>query len=90
MTQCKGDLVKSSLVLENTLKKYNEQTLRSFLLKNFDSFFEYISKLNLSIVHRSKTTNAHYKSYMKLQLPTTCFKVDFNDTFVTITAIEKR
>jgi len=85
MTKCRGELLDSSLILLYT--KTSKEPLKDIILKNYDAFFKYISTLKISVSHKSKTYNFQNTSTTKLILPTTCFKVDFNDSFVKITAI---
>ncbi len=63
-------------------------TLKEILLDNFDLFFSYISQVGLQVGHSEKNVNSKNISHTVLQLPSTCFKVEFNDSFVTITAIK--
>ena len=66
-----------------------KENLKEIILNNYDAFFSYISKLDISITYKDKTSNFQNSSYTKLVLRTTCFKVDFNDNFVKMTAIKK-
>ena len=88
MTKCEGDPVKKTLVLPYTENKEKE-SLKEILSNNYDRFFHYISTLPLKIDHREETFMMQNSSITTVLLPTTCFKVDFNDSFVTITAIKK-
>jgi hypothetical protein len=89
MTPCQGKLHKKSLLLAYP-KNIENPHLKTLIKQNFDDFFEYISHLAIDIDHKEKTQNFQNSSQTRLVLRTTCFKVDFNDSFVTITAIEKR
>ena len=84
MTKCSGKLLKNSIYLP-----YEEnQRLSSIIKKNFDQFFDYIKQIGLDVKYKSKTKNYVNTSYVRVVLHTTCFKVDFNDSFVKITAIK--
>ncbi|NPA66459.1 MAG: hypothetical protein GXO11_06215 [Epsilonproteobacteria bacterium] len=88
MTPCKGELVSSSLII--AYPQNNEKSsLDQIILNSFDEFFSYISKVMISVDHRERTSMMQNSSFTKVLFPTTCFKVDFNDSFVTITAIKK-
>jgi len=84
MTKCRGREVQTSLLLP--YKK--DENLKTILLENYDEFFSYLEKLGLHVEHKSLTKRLQNTSTTKLTFPTTCFKVDFNDNFVTITAIK--
>ncbi len=88
MTKCKGKPLDKILVLPYTENKESE-SLKEILLNNYDRFFRYISILPLKIDHYEETFMMQNSSITTVLLPTTCFKVDFNDSFVTITAIKK-
>jgi len=88
MTKCKGTLLKNTLILPYSDTKENE-SLQEILSSNFDLFFDYITTLPINIEHREETSMMQNSSLTQVLLPTTCFKVDFNDSFVTITAIKK-
>jgi len=87
MQPCKGTPLSKTLIVAYP-KSGDSASLRRIILENFDDFFTYITQLGLDVKHREKTKNMQYSSTTKLILPTTCFKVDFNDSFVTITAIK--
>ncbi len=89
MQPCSGALLDRSLLLAYPKDK-ESQSLRRIIKESFDDFFSYISSLGLEIQHKEKTVNMQNSSTTTLILPTTCFKVDFNDSFVTITAIKKK
>ena len=71
------------LVLEG--KK--SRNLKQILQENYEQFLHYIQKLGLEIENHGKTTNFQNSSTIVLTMKTTCFKVDFNDKLVTISAI---
>ena len=66
------------------------EDLRTILLRRFDLFFDYIQKLGLHVVHRDHLLNRQTTSITSLTLKTTCFKVEFNDSFVIIQALKER
>ncbi len=86
MTPCKGELLEDSLLLGYA--KNSEQNLKELILADFDAFLSYMERLGLEVRNSQRTTNGMNRSMTKLLFPTTCFKVDFNDSFVTITAIK--
>ena len=89
MQPCEGEPIRDSLLLPYPKNSDEDRlSVKTLLQKNFDEFFSYISKLGLEIEHREKTTDMQNHSITRLTLQTTCFKVDFNDSFVTITAIK--
>jgi len=83
MKKCKGS------PSQTTILDYNHKTkLKDILLSNDEKFLSYISKLGIFIKHNEKTTNMKNHSTTILTLKTTCFKVDFNDNFVRISALK--
>jgi len=83
MTQC-GSQSYEPLILENT----DNNNLKATLLKNFDLFFDYAKKLGLHVRHEEHTLNHQSSAFTTLTLKTTCFKVEFNDSFVIIQALK--
>jgi len=83
MKKCIGK-PQNELILENT----NGNNLKTIISKNSEQFYEYIHKLGLNIQHSEETTNMQNTSTTILTLKTTCFKVDFNDNFVKISALK--
>ena len=71
-----------------TLDRKSSDTLKDTLLKNSDTFLEYISKLGLDIKSSDQVYNQQDNSFTSLTLKTTCFKVDFNEKFVKITPLK--
>ncbi len=61
-----------------------ESDLKKVIAQNSAEFLEYIHKLGLHVAYNDVTSNLQNSSTTTLTLQTTCFKVDFNDTFVTI------
>lgn len=64
------------------------EDLRTILLRRFDLFFDYIQKLGLHVQHREHFINHQSASLTTITLKTTCFKVEFNDSFVIIQALK--
>lgn len=83
MQKCDGKPQKE-LILEN----YTDGDLNSLITQNSDEFLEYIHKLGLHVEHKEQTINMQNKFTTTLTMKTTCFKVDFNDTFVKITPLK--
>ncbi len=79
MKKCSG-LPQSDLLLHSD----GESDLKKIISQNSAEFLEYIHKLGLHVAYNDVTTNLQNSSTTTLTLRTTCFKVDFNDTFVTI------
>ena len=87
MKQCQGMPIKKSLFLAYPPNK--QLSLKTLLKENFEQFFSYLRTINLEITHKEQTINMQNNSTTTLRFPISCFKVDFNDSFVTITAIKK-
>ncbi|MDH4944925.1 hypothetical protein [Sulfurimonas sp. C5] len=83
MQRCTGNPQKSLF-----LDPHNTDDLTSVIDTNKEEFINFLHKLGLQVKHRSKTTNLQNSSTTVLTLKTTCFKVDFNDTFVKITPLK--
>jgi len=66
----------------------DDKNLKKILSTNNEEFIEYIHKLGLSVEHSDNTINYQYTSTTILTLKTRCFKVDFNDNFVTIAPLK--
>jgi hypothetical protein len=71
-----------------TLEIQNSKNLQKILTQNYEEFLSYIYKLGLSVSHDEKTINYENISTTIVTLKTTCFKVDFNDNFVKISALK--
>ncbi len=87
MTKCEGEPFDKSLTLPYPKSKQKEN-FRLIIRENFDQFLSYLSAIGFKIKENSQTINAQNTTTTRLIFPTTCFKVDFNDSFVTITAIK--
>ena len=64
------------------------QNLKDVVNENKEEFIDFIHSLGLHVEHREKTSKMFHDSTTILTLKTTCFKVDFNDTFVKISALK--
>jgi len=84
MTKCSGTLLPEYLLLP----RENSKKLKKILLKNSDTFFQYISKIGLNVSNQDYTYNGKNNSFIIITLKTTCFKVDFNENFVKIAALK--
>ena len=71
-----------------TLEKEKNQTLKDIINPENQDFFNYIAQLGLEIRYTQETRNNQANSTTIITLKTTCFKVDFNDYFVTISALK--
>ncbi|MFA6760816.1 MAG: hypothetical protein WCR69_07235 [Sulfuricurvum sp.] len=69
------------------LKNNGFDDLKQLVNENLWEFVTYLDRIGLHVKSYGKTTNLTNKNTTILELRTHCFKVDFNDTFATITAI---
>ncbi|MEA3331358.1 MAG: hypothetical protein U9Q29_06655 [Campylobacterota bacterium] len=83
MQPCYGKL-EQTLVLESD----GSSDLKKIISQNSQEFTEFIHKLGLHVKHEGITTNSQNNSTIILTLKTTCFKVDFNDSFANITPLK--
>ena len=83
MQKCKGS-PQESIILSND----NNKSLKKLLSDVDSQFIEYIHKLGLHVKHTSTTKNMQNSTTTIITLRTTCFKVDFNDFFVTLTPLK--
>jgi len=84
MQKCSGTPSSTlSLEIEKT------KNLHTILTENYEDFLTYIHKIGLSVSHKESTINFENFSTTILTLKTTCFKVDFNDNFVKISALKQ-
>lgn len=83
MKKCSG-LPQNDLLLHSD----GESDLKKIISQNSAEFLEYIHKLGLHVAYNDVTTNLQNSYTTTLTLRTTCFKVDFNDTFVTIAPLK--
>ncbi len=70
------------------LETRDDKNLKEIINQNNQEFIEYLHKLGLNVVHNSKTSNYQYSETTILTLKTSCFKVDFNDNSVKISALK--
>jgi hypothetical protein len=83
MKSCVGEPV-NTLILES----YGNKDLKEIISKNPNKFIDFIHTLGLQVSHKETTVNAINSSTTILTLKTTCFKVDFNDNFASITPLK--
>jgi len=83
MKKCSGSK-SESLVLESS----TDEPLKTTLKNNREEFVDFIHTIGLSVAHKEKHTAYSSETTTILTLRTRCFKVDFNDTFVTISALK--
>ena len=82
MKSCSGDVSNSIELLVG-----NEEKLDSIIKNNSQEFINFIHKIGLDVEHKERTENAQNSSITILTLKTTCFKVDFNQNFAKISAL---
>lgn len=85
MQKCNGSPSKETLVLES----HQDRDLKTIIDKNIDEFFTYLQKIGLYIQNRDIAIDLQNSNTTILTLKPQCFKVDFNDNFVKITAINR-
>ncbi len=83
MQKCKGS-PSDPIIFETR----DDKNLQKILTTNNERFIEYMHKLGLSVHHSESTTNYINSSTTIITLRTTCFKVDFNDNSVKISALK--
>jgi len=83
MQKCSG-IPYNPLILDSTDKK----DLKEIIRQNREEFIEYLHKLGLDVKHQDITKEYQYSATTILTLKTTCFKVDFNDNSVKISALK--
>ena len=66
----------------------NNSDLKETIATNKEEFTTFLHKLGVIVEHKEKTINSYNSSTTRLTLKTTCFKVDFNDTLVKISALK--
>ncbi|MDD5158188.1 hypothetical protein [Sulfurimonas sp.] len=84
MKKCSG-VSQKELFLQNT----TDNNLKKIISQNSEEFIDYIHKLGLHVKHEGTTTNLQNSSITTLTLKTTCFEVDFNDSFVKIAPLKE-
>ena len=83
MQKCEGS-PSDSIILE----RRDATNLQLIINKHREEFIEYIERLGLHVEYHDKTQNYQTTSTTIVTLKTRCFKVDFNDNFVTISALK--
>ena len=83
MQKCYGKPYDSIIFLAQ-----NDKNLRKLISANHEDFVDFMHKIGLNVTHTEKTRNYQNSSTTILTLRTTCFKVDFNDTFVKISPLK--
>jgi len=83
MKKCSGTSY-NPLILETN----NDENLKKILTLHNEEFINYIHTLGLNLEHKERTSELINHSVTILTLKTTCFKVDFNDTFVKISPLK--
>jgi len=86
MQKCKGEPLLTSLIIT---KKPKEKKLKKILTLHNEEFMTYLQTIGLDINDRESIFNTISNSTTTLTLRTTCFKVDFNDNFVRLTALKE-
>lgn len=82
MKKCLGAPQRGLLLLTE-----DKHDIKEIITHNRDLFLEYIHKLGMHVVSNETVSDLQNSSTATLTLRTTCFKVDFNDAFVTITPL---
>ncbi|MEA1892357.1 MAG: hypothetical protein U9N33_06550 [Campylobacterota bacterium] len=83
MKPCFG-IPQEELILQNN----SNNDFRKIISTNSQEFIDYMHKLGLHVESLDITKDYQTKSTTILTLKTTCFKVDFNDTFARITPLK--
>lgn len=83
MQKCSGT-EQESILFEST----GDENLKAIINKNNEEFIAFIHKIGLSVTHTQEYTTKKNLSTTILTMHTRCFKVDFNDTFVRISALK--
>ena len=83
MQACSGN-PSDSIIFQSS----NDKNLNKILAAHNEEFVDYIHKIGLNVEHNEKTSKYVHNATTILTLKTTCFKVDFNDTFVKISALK--
>jgi len=84
MQKCQGTPSKTLI-----LPAIKEQNFQKLISLHRERFLDYIQRLGVDIRSRATTYNNQISATIVTTLKTTCFKVDFNDTFVKITALQE-
>jgi len=85
MKKCSGTASKHLLVLN----KINQtDTLNDIIKQNNEKFINFLFSLGIYMQDYSTFSTHSYETYTTITSKTRCFKVDFNDTFVTIIPLD--
>ena len=84
MTQCEG--TPSQTII---FSSPHEDNFKKLVERHKEEFLEYLQRLSLDIQSRDITTNQQMNATTTVTLKTTCFKVDFNDSFVRISHLKQ-
>jgi len=83
MKKCSGKPYDSlSIEIKDT------HNLKQILLQNKEKFTYFLNKIGFYITNEELTYNGNHVARTIITLKTTCFKVDFNDNFVTISPLK--
>jgi hypothetical protein len=85
MKQCKKSKITAKSLL---LPRINKEKLSKIIENNFEDFENALLGWGVSIKANDQTFNAKNHSQTVITMQTTCFKVDFNENFVTLTPLK--
>jgi len=83
MKKCHGSAQKTLL-----LNADGTTDLQKIISLNYEKFISFINTIGFEISHKERNVNFKNHSTTILTLPTTCFKVDFNDNFAKISSLK--
>jgi len=83
MKRCHGFVQKTLFLNSNGTKD-----LQKIISLHHEKFISFINTIGFEISHEERNVNYKNHSTTILTLPTTCFKVDFNDNFAKISSIK--
>ena len=83
MKKCQGSIQKTLL-----LNSDGTTNLQKIISLNHEKFISFINSIGLDVSHQESNINFQNHSTTILTLPTTCFKVDFNDNFAKISSLK--
>jgi hypothetical protein len=86
MQKCPQNSFLNEKALLLPIKKSKD--LKEIILQNYEEFLEYLQKSGMKVEHAQETRNSINHSTTRLTFQTHCFKVDFNDNFVTIAPLK--
>ena len=82
MKKCEGEEADSIYLQSN-----NQHNLKDIISKKSTKFIDFIHKLGMDVDHKEITENFQNRSTTIMTLKTTCFKVDINQNFAKISAL---